>query len=69
MVDYHLMISRYSGLYHDTLKLLDSNNKKEVEEAKKMAFKIYILSMLIRMVRNWFYIFLLKQEQTIVDLT
>lgn len=35
MVDYHLMGSRYSGLYHNTLKLLDSNNKKEVRLGSK----------------------------------
>lgn len=48
--DSHLMISRCSGHYLNTLKVLDVNNKKGTGEGKTLfTFKIYILSTFIKM--------------------
>ena len=56
--DSPLMTSGCSGLYPNTLKLFDNNNRRGIE-GNKMFFtsKIHILSMFIKMVRSWFHLF------------
>lgn len=58
MADSHLMMNRCSGLYLNTLKVLDAANKKGTGEGKTLfTFKIYILSTFIKIVRSWLHLF------------